>query len=157
MGKRLVGVIADTHGLMRQEAINALKGSDLILHAGDVGKPEVLVTLAQIAPVIAIRGNVDQGAWAESLPAQTTVEIKGVRLHLIHDLNDLAIDPIANGFSAIIAGHSHQPSLKIREGVHLINPGSAGPRRFRLPISIALLVVEDGSLHPTLVELQIPT
>jgi putative phosphoesterase len=153
VGKTLVGILADTHGLIRQEAISALQGCDLILHAGDVGKPEVLVALEQIAPLTAIRGNVDHGAWAESLPAQTTVEIHGVRLHLIHDLNDLAIDPIANGFSALISGHSHRPSLKIRDSVHLINPGSAGPRRFRLPISIALLVVEDGLLYPTLVEL----
>jgi uncharacterized protein len=148
-----IGVISDTHGLVRQAVLDVLQGSDLIIHAGDVGKPEVLEVLQRIAPVSAVRGNIDIGPWAETLPLVVSLDIEQVRLHVIHDVNNLDVDPVAAGFNAVISGHSHRPSLQLRNHVHLINPGSAGPRRFRLPISIAKLVVRDGALYPMLFEL----
>jgi putative phosphoesterase len=157
MSKVQIGLIADTHGLIRPQALDALNGCDLIIHAGDVGKPEVLVALEKIAPVTAVRGNVDRGHWAEMLPHEVSLEIEEVRLHVLHDIKELAVDPAAAGFSAVISGHSHRASLQVRSDVHFINPGSAGPRRFRLPVSVALLAVNNGSLHPALIELQIGT
>ena len=134
-----VGLISDTHGLLRPEAIEALRGSDHIIHAGDVGSPEILETLRAIAPVTAIRGNVDTAIWAMSLHETEIVGIAGVILYVIHDVNQLDLDPEAAGFHAVISGHSHSPSIEERRGVHYINPGSAGPRRFRLPVTIARL------------------
>jgi putative phosphoesterase len=133
----MVGLISDTHGLMRPEALDALRGSDLILHAGDVGKPEILDALRAIAPVVAVRGNVDTAVWAAELPE--TASSNGILV--IHDLQELAIDPRAAGFRAVVSGHSHKPGSAERNGVLYINPGSAGPRRFRLPITVARLDV----------------
>lgn len=135
----LVGVVSDTHGLLRPEALAALAGSDLLVHAGDVGAPEVLEALARIAPTHAVRGNNDRGAWADALPAACTVEAAGVRLHVVHELAHLAVDPAGAGLAAVISGHSHRPSATWRDGVLFLNPGSAGPRRFRLPVTVARL------------------
>jgi putative phosphoesterase len=133
----MIGLISDTHGLMRPEALNALRGSELILHAGDVGKPEILDALRAIAPVVAVRGNVDTAPWAAELPE--TAEANGI--FVIHDVHQLAIDPRAEGFRAVMSGHSHKPGVLERDGVLYINPGSAGPRRFRLPVTLARLDV----------------
>lgn len=150
-----IGVISDTHGLVRAEALDALRGSDVIVHAGDVGEAEVLETLAGIAPVKAIRGNVDRGAWAEALPATEVVEAGPHRLYVLHALQDLEIDPAAAGFAAVISGHSHKPGAETRDGVLYLNPGSAGPRRFTLPVAVARLHVRGERLEPEIVELDV--
>jgi putative phosphoesterase len=139
-----IGVISDTHGLLRPEATEALQGSDLILHAGDICGFEVVEELRAIAPVTAVRGNNDHDPWGSSLPETVTVEVNGVRIHMLHDLHDLAIDPPAEGVEVVVAGHSHQPMRERRNGVLHFNPGSAGPRRFSLPISVGRLVVRGG-------------
>lgn len=144
-----MGLISDTHGLLREAAVDALRGSDLIIHAGDVGKPEILTELGELAPVIAIRGNVDTGAWATELPATAIVDARPARIYVIHDLHDLDIEPEAAGIHVIVSGHSHKPGHMERDGVLYINPGSAGPRRFRLPITVARL---DLGRTPWLVE-----
>ena len=131
-----IGVIADTHGLVRPDALAALAGAELIVHAGDVGGPEVLDALGAIAPVRAVRGNNDRGAWAARLPGSDVVEVGARRLYVIHDVKELALDPAAAGFAAVIAGHSHRPRNEVVGGVLYFNPGSAGPRRFKLPISV---------------------
>ena len=154
-GATRVGVIADTHGLLRPEAVRALRGSDLILHAGDVGKPEVLASLQRIAPVVAIRGNNDTGPWAQALPATEVVEVGAVTLYLVHDVAELDLDPAAARFAAVISGHSHRPSSSVRQGVLYLNPGSAGPRRFTLPVALALLTVRDETLRHRLIELRV--
>src|SRR5690606_11599163 len=136
---KIVGVISDTHGLLRPEAEAALGGCDAIVHAGDIGKPEVLSGLEALAPVTAIRGNIDK--WADSLPDTTVIEIEGRYLYIIHDVKTLDLDPHAAGFDAVISGHSHMPSVQQREGVLYLNPGSAGPRRFKLPIALARLKI----------------
>lgn len=150
-----VGVISDTHGLLRPEAIAALAGSSLILHAGDIGKPEVLAALEDIAPVIAVRGNNDKGDWAAPIPTRETVQIEGISLHLLHIVQDLDLDPKAEGIQVVISGHSHRPAIEEREGVFFINPGSAGPRRFKLPISVARLYVEGTTVDSHIVELAV--
>ncbi|HKA13938.1 MAG TPA: metallophosphoesterase family protein [Myxococcota bacterium] len=150
-----IGVISDTHGLLRPEAVRALRGSNLILHAGDVGKPEVLESLRGIAPVVAIRGNNDKGHWADALPETEVVEVDAVRLYLIHDAAELDFDPAVAEFAAVISGHSHRPSGSIRKGVLYLNPGSAGPRRFTLPVSLARLTVSSHGLRHRLIELRI--
>ena len=141
-----VALISDTHGLLRPQVADALVGAPLILHAGDVGKPIVLDALAEIAPVRAIRGNVDRGDWAKALPEDDVVEVAGRLVYLLHDRNDLAIDPSAagSGFDVVLSGHSHRPAEERRDGVLYVNPGSCGPRRFSLPISMAWLSVADG-------------
>jgi uncharacterized protein len=133
----LLGVISDTHGLLRPEAVNALSGVDLILHAGDVGDPQILARLKQIAPVFAVRGNVDTLPWADELPASAVVEAAGCSLYMLHNLRDLDLKPEASGFQAVISGHTHQPEHHYRQGVLYLNPGSAGHRRFRLPVTLA--------------------
>jgi putative phosphoesterase len=135
----IVGLISDTHGLLREEALRALHGSDLIIHAGDVGKPEILEALRAIAPVVAVKGNIDKGPWAESLPATAVAEAGLVVIYILHDLHELALDPVAAGYHVVVSGHSHQPGCRERSGVQYINPGSAGPRRFRLPVTVARL------------------
>lgn len=150
-----VGVIADTHGLMRPEAIAALAGSDCIVHAGDVGSPEVLDALARLAAVHAIRGNNDSGRWARALPDERVVEVGGARICVIHAIQKLAVAPLACGFAVVIAGHSHRPSIERRDGVLYVNPGSAGPRRFRLPVAVAILEVCDGVAEASLVTLAV--
>ncbi len=150
-----VGVISDTHGLLRPEAVDALRESELIVHAGDVGNPDVLERLRKIAPAVAVRGNVDTGAWASALPATEVVEVGGLYLYVLHDIATLDLDPKAAGFAAVIFGHSHRPRAELRDGVLFLNPGSAGPRRFSLPIAVARLHV-DGRLSHKIVELSIP-
>jgi putative phosphoesterase len=150
-----VGVISDTHGLVRPEAIEALRGCDLVVHAGDVGKPEVLDRLGELAPLVAIRGNNDRGEWAVELPETQVVEVERIRLYVVHDLADLDLDPAASEFSAIISGHSHRPSARVLGGILYLNPGSAGPRRFSLPVCVARIAVRGANLRPELVELAV--
>jgi hypothetical protein len=142
-----IGVISDTHGLLRPEATTALRGSDLILHAGDICGFEVVEQLREIAPVTAVRGNNDHDPWGASLPETVTVEVGGVRIHMLHDLHQLAIDPAAERLGVVVVGHSHQPMQERRHGVLHFNPGSAGPRRFRLPVSVGHLVVRAGQVE----------
>jgi len=153
MASLLIGVISDTHGLLRPEALEALRGSTRIIHAGDVGSPEILETLSAIAPVTAVRGNVDEGAWARKLPETQVLELGGVFIYVLHDLAQLDLKPDAAGFSAVISGHSHVPKQETRDGVLYFNPGSAGPRRFRLPVSVGRLIVESGTVRGELVTL----
>ena len=151
-----VGVISDTHGLLRPEAVAALTGVERIVHAGDIGSPDVLSRLERMAPVVAVRGNNDRDAWAADIPETEVVEVGGVSLYVLHDLHELDLDPRAAGFAAVIAGHSHQPRLDERDGVIYLNPGSAGPRRFKLPISLARLTVTDSRVQARLLTLEIP-
>ena len=151
----VIGVISDTHGLVRPEALRALRGADLIVHAGDVGSPDVLHALAALAPVAAVRGNNDRGGWARTLPETRTLEVAGAVLHVVHDLSTLAIDPAADGIDMVIAGHSHRPLLARRDGVIFLNPGSAGPRRFSLPVALARVTVRRGRVQGRLVTLTI--
>jgi putative phosphoesterase len=151
-----VGVISDTHGLLRPEALAALAGVERIVHAGDIGSPDVLAALERIAPVAAVRGNNDREAWAAGIPETEVVEVGDVSLYVLHDLHELDLDPGAAGFAAVIAGHSHQPRVEERAGVLYLNPGSAGPRRFKLPISVARLTVTGPRVQATLVTLEVP-
>jgi hypothetical protein len=151
----IIGVISDTHGLLRPEAVEALRGSDCILHAGDVGTPEVIEALAKVAPVTAIRGNVDTAPWARALPPTEAVDIGGVSIFILHDLGQLDLDPKAAGFRVVVYGHSHKPKLEEKNGVLYFNPGSAGPRRFSLPVSVGKLIVEAGKVRAELVELKV--
>jgi hypothetical protein len=150
-----VGVISDTHGLLRPEAVAALHGSDLIVHAGDVGAPGILEALRSIAPTFGVRGNVDTAPWAGILPMTEVVEAGPLQLYVLHDIAALDLDPNAAGFSAVIFGHSHRPAADVRDGVLYFNPGSAGPRRFSLPISLARLDVVNGELRHRLIELRV--
>jgi putative phosphoesterase len=136
---RILGLISDTHGLLREEAVRALRDSDLILHAGDVGAPEILESLRTIAPVIAVRGNVDNGAWAETLASKETIKAGPISIYMLHILQDLDIEPTTAGFQMVISGHSHKPGQAEKGGVLYVNPGSAGPRRFQLPVTVARL------------------
>jgi uncharacterized protein len=150
-----IGVISDTHGLLRPEALDALHESELILHAGDVGDPRVLERLGAIAPTRAVRGNVDGGEWARALPLTDVVTAGALRLYMLHDISSLDIDPKAAGISAVIYGHSHKASADMRDGVLYLNPGSAGPRRFSLPVSVARLAIVGAQLSHEIVELRI--
>jgi putative phosphoesterase len=134
-----VGLISDTHGLLRPEALAALRGSDLIIHAGDVGAPEIVEQLRSVAPVVAVRGNVDKGVWASQLPLTAVAEAGSALIYVLHDIAQLDLDPVAAQFNLVVSGHSHKPGLIERNGVMYVNPGSAGPRRFQLPITIARL------------------
>jgi putative phosphoesterase len=151
----LVGIISDTHGLLRPEALAALQGSELIIHAGDVGRPEVLDALRGIAPTFAARGNIDTQAWAAALPTTDVVEVGSKLFWVLHDIAQLDIDPAAAGFDAVVFGHSHQPSIERRNGVLYLNPGSAGPRRFRLPVTVARVRVAGSSIEPEIVQLNV--
>jgi uncharacterized protein len=151
-----LGVIADTHGLMRREALSALATSDLIVHAGDVGAPDVLVALRGIAPVVAVRGNNDREAWASALPDIARTEIGGARLCVVHDLKELRLDPAREGIDVVVHGHSHRPSVERRERVLIVNPGSAGPRRFTLPIAVARLHLAPEGPRAEIVALDAP-
>ena len=150
-----VGVISDTHGLLRPQAVAALRGSEIIVHAGDVGSPEVLAELRGIAPTRAVRGNVDSGPLATKLPATDIIAVGQLRLYMLHIIAELDVDPAAAGFAAVIYGHSHKPSIEWRGGVLYLNPGSAGPRRFRLPVTVARLQVTGRSLRPEIIELDV--
>ncbi len=154
-GARIVGVISDTHGLLRPEAVAALADVDAIVHAGDIGDPRVLTELARIAPVTAVRGNNDRGAWAARIPATATLDVADARLYVIHDRHELAIKPRAAGIAAVIAGHSHRPGIEERDGVLFVNPGSAGPRRFTLPVATARLRVDRGAVTGEIVLLDV--
>ena len=149
----VIGVISDTHGLLRPEAVAALRGADQIIHAGDIGAPEVLSSLAEIAPVTAVRGNNDKGAWAGRIPSTALFEAQGCSIYVLHDVSELDLDPAAAGLAVVIAGHSHQPSEEVRDGVLFFNPGSAGPRRFRLPIAVGELLIDGGSVRARIEEL----
>src|SRR4051812_23565787 len=151
----LIGVISDTHGLLRPEAVDALRGSDLIIHAGDVGHPSILAELAKIASVRAIRGNIDVDPPLNQLPETEVVEVGGVSLYVLHNVHDLDLNPRVAGFAAVISGHSHKPASDVRDGVLYFNPGSAGPRRFSLPISVGRMRMKGRKLVPELVDLQI--
>jgi len=142
----IIGVISDTHGLLRPEAVKMLRGSEHIIHAGDIGAPEIIPELEKIAPVTAIRGNVDTQEWAGRFPETEVVELAGLYLYIIHDANALDLNPKAAGFAAVISGHSHKPKQEVKDGVLYFNPGSAGPRRFTLPISLGRLTIDGGHL-----------
>ncbi len=148
-----VGVISDTHGLIRPEALHRLRGSDVIVHCGDVGAPAVLDALGAIAPVHAVRGNNDKGAWAAKLPTEEMVEVGNHTIYVIHDLAELSLEPTAAGMAAVLSGHSHRPLVEQRKGVLFVNPGSAGPRRFSLPVAVALLVVGQEACKARIIDL----
>jgi len=150
----VVGVISDTHGLLRPEAVEALEDVGAIVHAGDVGDPGILDELRGIAPLTVVRGNVDRGAWANELPWDTVVQVNGAALYVLHIVDELDLDPAAAGFAAVIFGHSHRPEVRRQDGVLYLNPGSAGPRRFDLPVTLARLEVEGDELEVTIVDLE---
>lgn len=152
----LVGVISDTHGLLRAEALAALRGVDHILHAGDVGDPGILDALREIAPLTAIRGNIDQSGPCSLLPATEAVELAGHLIYMLHALADLDLHPAAAGISVVVYGHSHKPAVESRDGVLYLNPGSAGPRRFSLPITVARLHLGAQAARAEIVALQSP-
>ena len=149
-----IGVISDTHGLLRPEALEALQGSQHIIHAGDVGDPTILDRLSEIAPVTAVRGNVDYGEWARELPETNVLEVEGVSIYVLHIIDRLDLKPEAAGFSAVIYGHSHVSKQETKNGVLYFNPGSAGPKRFSLPISVGRLMIENGKLKSEILELR---
>jgi putative phosphoesterase len=141
--------------LLRAEAVEALRGSDHIIHAGDVGSPEILEELSAIAPLTAIRGNIDKAAWSRRLPETEVLEVGGVSIYVLHDLAQLDLKPKTAGFAVVVSGHSHIPKQEIRDGVLYFNPGSAGPRRFKLPVSVGRLIVENGSVRGELLSLAV--
>ncbi len=151
----VLGVISDTHGLLRPEALDALRGSDMIIHAGDVGKPEVIDRLGEVASTHVVRGNIDKGSWAAALPMTELVTLGKHRLFVLHDLSQLDVDPAAAGFAAVVFGHSHRPAIETRNGILFLNPGSAGPRRFKLPVTIARVKTSGQRLRADIVELQV--
>ena len=149
----LVGVISDTHGLLRPQAVEALRGSDVIIHAGDVGNAAIIDELGHLAPTFAVRGNIDCGDWAAALPATRRVEIGELLVYVLHDVAELDVDPPTAGIAAVVFGHSHQPSIETRDGVIYLNPGSAGPRRFKLPVALARVTVSGRQMRPEIVML----
>jgi uncharacterized protein len=150
-----VGLISDTHGLLRPEALHSLQDSDFIIHAGDICDAAVLEQLSALAPVTAVRGNNDRGAWAGAIPDTSVLEVGTTLLYVIHNIDELDIDPVAAGFHAVIYGHSHKPLIEEKHGVLFINPGSAGPRRFRLPVSTAQLLISGTGIIPRLITLEV--
>jgi putative phosphoesterase len=148
-----VGVISDTHGLLRPQALQFLKGSELIIHCGDICQPAVIDELSRMAPVRAVRGNNDQGSWSDELPESATIRLGEILIYVIHDLSQLDIDPVAAGVAIVLSGHSHQPSITHRDGITYLNPGSAGPRRFKLPICVAELVIDGKAVMPRIVQI----
>ena len=151
--RHIVGVISDTHGLLRPEALEFLKGCDSIVHAGDLGDPDILKTLESIAPTFAVRGNVDRGLWARTLPDKDLVEAAGKLLYVIHNLDELDLDPAAAEIDAVIFGHSHMPASYEKDGVLYFNPGSAGPRRFKLPVTVGRFTIVDSGLKSEIIDL----
>jgi putative phosphoesterase len=151
----IVGVISDTHGLLRPEALAALRGSDYIIHAGDVGDPAIPDKLAEVAPVTAVRGNVDHGAWAQKIPATNVLEIGEVSIYVLHSIQELDVKPEAAKFAAVVYGHSHVPKQEMKNGVLYFNPGSAGPRRFKLPVSVGRLTIEGGKIKAKILAVEI--
>jgi putative phosphoesterase len=155
MKSKLVGVISDTHGLLRPEAFEALKGSELIVHAGDIGGPEVIEALRAIAPVVAVRGNNDRGEWAGEFPLYDVTQVGSSFVYVLHDLKELDLNPEAAGFRVVVSGHSHRAVAEERRGVLYLNPGSAGPRRFRLPVTIARLTLEGDDARAEIISLNV--
>ena len=151
----IVGVISDTHGLLRPEALEQLRGSEHIIHAGDIGETEIIPALERIAPVTAIRGNIDRSAWAQRFPETEMVELGGLHLYVIHDLNALDLNPKAAGVAVVISGHSHQAKQEVKEGVLYFNPGSAGPRRFKLPVTLGKLEIRSERAHGEILEIRL--
>ena len=152
----VVGVISDTHGLIRPEAIHALRGCDVLIHAGDIGDPEVIERLRALAPLTVVRGNIDNEAWATRIPSTEVVEVDGRHFYVLHDLAQLDLDPVAADFAVVVSGHSHQPSIRHRNGFLYLQPRQvAGPRRFKLPVTVALVKVTRDELRPEIVELQV--
>jgi len=152
---RVIGVLSDTHNKVRPEAVRALRGAEAVIHAGDVCRRHVLDELEALGPLWAVRGNNDREAWARRLPLSRTIRLAGYRLHVIHDLKELDVDPVAKGFDAVISGHSHRPNVERQSGVLYLNPGSAGPRRFRLPVTVARLYLGEKRLTARIVELDV--
>ena len=152
-GAITIGVISDTHGLLRPEAVSALAGSRFIVHGGDVGGERILNALDRVAPVTVVRGNTDTDAWGRGLPKTNTLDTGGVRIYVVHDIADLDIDPRSAGVSVVVYGHSHRPAIEHREGVLFLNPGAAGARRFDLPVSVARLVIDSGRANAEIVEI----
>jgi len=150
-----MGVISDTHGLLRPEAVKAMHGVEMILHAGDIGKPEILTELGKIALVIAVRGNNDRDDWAVEIPETQIVKIGGVSIYILHDIKEFSVDPAAEDHQVVVSGHSHKPSLQERDSILYLNPGSAGPRRFKLPVFVALLTIKNGEVSGEVVELSV--
>jgi putative phosphoesterase len=150
-----IGVISDTHGLLRPEAAEMLRGVSQILHAGDVGSMEVLEGLRAIAPVTAVRGNVDREAWAHALPQSEVIEVEGVSVYMLHILAELDLKPEAAGFGVVVYGHSHVPKSEVKNGILYFNPGSAGPRRFKLPVTVGKLILEGGRVRAEIVGLKV--
>ena len=148
-------MISDTHGLLRPEAVAALRGSDFIIHAGDIDEPAILENLSELAPVTTVRGNVDRGPWAKKLPTSAVLEVGGVSIYVIHNLLELDLKPEAARFAAVVCGHTHVPKQENKNGVLYFNPGSAGPRRFQLPVSVGRLVVHDAKLVGEFLELKV--
>lgn len=151
----VLGVISDTHGLLRPEAMDALRGAAHILHAGDIGAPEILDELRNIAPVSAVRGNVDRTVWARSIADTEVFQVEGVSIYMLHILGGLDLKPEAAGFGVVVYGHSHEPKMETKNGVLYFNPGSAGPRRFKLPVTVGKLVVEGGAVRGEIVRLDV--
>ena len=149
----IVGLISDTHGLLRAEALAALKGCDLIIHAGDVGKPEIIEDLSRVAPVVAVRGNIDNGSWASGLPMTAVAEAGPTLIYVLHDVQQLDVDPAAAGFDFVVSGHSHRPGRREQSGVVYVNPGSAGPRRFQLPVTVARLDLRQSPASVEFIDL----
>jgi uncharacterized protein len=153
-GKALIiGVISDTHGLLRPEALAALRGSDYIIHAGDIGDPAILTRLTEVAPVTAIRGNVDRDSWPKKVPVTNVLEVPGLSIYVLHNLNELDLKPEAGGFGVVVCGHTHVAKTEMKNGVLYFNPGSAGPRRFRLPVTVGRLQVKGGRAFATIIEI----
>ena len=155
MNDLIIGVISDTHGLLRPEVTTTFKDSDLIIHAGDIGNPQVLDELKAISQVIAIRGNNDKGEWAKDLPDTEIVTVQGILVYIIHDVKELDLEPAAAGFKVVISGHSHHPRVEERKSVLFVNPGSAGPRRFNLPVSVARIRVRSFNVEAELIDLAV--
>ena len=151
----LIGIISDTHSLVRPEVIAAFKGVDLIIHAGDIGGPKVLEALRLLSPVVAVRGNNDKGEWAASLADTEVVDVRGTLFYLLHNLKELDLTPAAAGFKGVISGHSHRPLVEKKEGVLFVNPGSAGPRRFKLPVSVCFIRINDTGFTAEIKELSV--
>jgi uncharacterized protein len=149
----IVGVISDTHGLLRPEAVAPLRGSDYIIHAGDVGDAEILKQLNAIAPLTAVRGNVDREPWARKLPETQVLEAGGISIYILHSVAELDLKPEAAGFAAVVSGHSHIPKQEVRNGVLYFNPGSAGPRRFKLPVSVGRMVIQGGRIRGEIIRI----
>jgi len=150
-----IGVISDTHGLLRPEAIAALKGADYIIHAGDIGDPAILTKLAAIAPLTTVRGNVDREPWTRKIPASNVLEVGTISIYVLHNLNELDLNPEAAGFAAVVSGHTHQPKQDLRNGVLYFNPGSAGPRRFNLPVTVGRLRIQERNIESEVIDLKI--